>query len=341
MSAKIPEAVRETDLSRLLSEKGLKRVNQGKVRDIYQVLDRPNLLMFVTTHRLSIFDLVLNCEVPSKGDVLNAITIFWIRMLNLRHNIIAYGSSIDTYLPFSLCETGQLQKRAVIVEDWQVWPVELVLRYCLTGSAFRQYQEQGIVYGYKLPPGLCDGAEIPGGPIFTPTTKSDTGHDLPLTPEEVTERYGSDWLTDLDIYKRALEYARTKGIIIADTKLERANSGLVDEVFTPDSSRFWDQSEWYQAIRKGKAPTGYDKEPVRQWGMTVETPWGIGLNKLNPENEEHVNFVHSIEVPEEVISATTDRYLEIFWRLTEMKLDEFQKSVMGIALSSDIIIGAE
>ncbi len=328
MGAKIPEKVRETELSNLLSERGLERANQGKVRDIYHVPERSDLLMLVVTDRLSIFDFVLNCLVLSKGEVLNAITIFWILKLNLRHNMLAHGFRIDQYLPLVLSEDVELQKRAVIIEDCKVWPVEFVYRYCLTGSAFRQYKENGNVYGYELPTGLCDGAEIPDGPIFTPTSKSETGHDLPLNPEDVEK----DWLTEnmLDIYKRALAYARDKGIIIADTKLERADSLLVDEIFTPDSSRFWDLSEWYQATANNRAPNGYDKEPVRQWGMTVETPWGRGINKLDPENEDHINFVHSVEVPEKVISATTDRYLEIFWRLTGMDLEDFQKDVMGI-----------
>ena len=271
MGTKIPEQVMETELSDKLKTGGLKRIKQGKVRDIYSIPGFPNLLLFVTTDRLSIFDFVLNCLVPSKGYVLNALTIFWVRQLGISHHIVGYGRNVDNCLPVHLGDNSDFQKRAVIVENQRVLPIEFVVRGYLTGSGFKEYESRGTVCGRILPTGLWDGVAIPGGPIFTPTTKAEGGHDVPIDGDEVKRQYGRDVVNSaLKTYSIAVDYAISRGIVIADTKFELSKNGFVDEILTPDSSRFWDREEWEKAQAKKQAPGGYDKQPVRNWGKSAQ-----------------------------------------------------------------------
>ncbi|MFA4880730.1 MAG: phosphoribosylaminoimidazolesuccinocarboxamide synthase [Candidatus Doudnabacteria bacterium] len=338
MSAKIPEAVRETGLSRLLEDEGFSEVYQGKVRDTYRL---PNYLLVVATDRVSIFDFVLNCLVPQKGAILTGLTVFWLTQIlkGIKHHLVAYGKGIDYYLPRigELRNNAELQARSIIVRRLNMEPVECVVRGYLTGGAWKSYQKDGSVYGYKPGPFLHDGSMLPQ-PLFTPTTKAESGHDKPLTARDVSQKYGPK-LEDLSlkIYEQCAAYTRGKSVIIADTKFEFGRLSkdhpltLADEVLTPDSSRFWDKTEWQDAAQRGEAPSGYDKEPVRQWGKTIETPWGQGINNLDPENSEHVAFVGNVQVPEEVIVYTTRRYREIFKRLIGMNLEDFQKNMMEIS----------
>lgn len=336
MGAKIPEGIRESDLSQLLAKEGLKRIHQGKVRDTYALPGYPDLLLVVASYRLSIFDFVLNCLVPQKGEILTALTVFWLKnvLQGIDHHLVAYGHGVNQYLPASLHFNKGLQARGLVVWKLKILPVECVARSYLTGSGFRAYEKGEPISGYYLPPGLQDGSRLLH-PIFTPTTKEESGHDQSLTAESVGQKYGRELekLT-LKIYNEAQGYALKKGIIIADTKFEfgkdnQGNTVLGDEVLTTDSSRFWDETKWEEAQAQGKAPQGYDKEPVRQWGRTIETPFGLtGINNLYPENPDHIAFVHQLEIPSEVISATTTRYQEIFRRLTGKTLEVFQKEVM-------------
>lgn len=321
------------NLDKILGNSGLELIKRGKVRDLYR-LDKEKILI-VTTGRISIFDLVLSAEVLYKDEILNALSIFWIKTLNLLgdHNIRAYGDGIDIWLPLvDLSANKELQKTAIVVQDQEPLKIEIIVRGYITGSAWKSYEKDGSVYGYKPGPGLHDGSKLPE-PIITPTTKADSGHDEPISYERAVEICGEDALKQcLTLYKEASEFAFKKGIIIADTKFEVSKHGFIDEILTPDSSRFWLIKEWQDAAQKGEAPQGYDKEPVRQWGKTVKTPWGIGINKLNPENPKHLDLVNNrVKVPDEVIKDTTRRYREIFLRLTGMELEEFQKSVMGIS----------
>ncbi len=336
MGAKLSKQVAESDSSRLLTRTGLQRIYQGKVRDTYALPDYPNLLLVVATDRLSIFDFVLSCLVPNKGEILTALTVFWLTKVlqDINHHLIAYGREIEQYLPSALRGDARLYARGLIVKKLSIIPVECVPRGYLTGSGWRSYQENRTVCGHRLPEGLHDGAKLPF-PIFTPATKAESGHDEPLTPKVVEEKYGGQLETlTLQLYERGSRYAFTRGIIVADTKFE-FGQGLVlgDEVLTPDSSRFWDKKEWETAVAEKKAPTGYDKEPVRQWGRTVTTPFSglVGINSLDTEDPGHLVFVHQQKVPQEVISATTQRYREIFQRLTGLKLEAFHKSVMGVS----------
>jgi len=285
---------------------------RGKVRDSY---DLGNLLLIVATDRISAFDSVLPCGIPDKGLVLNQLSIFWFRQTaNLVPNHLLEAvddvHSLDSYL---LAENrfpypSYLAGRSMIVKKAKRIPVECVLRSYLSGSAWAEYQQHGTVSGLPLPKGLKESQELPQ-PLFTPTTKAETGHDQPLTMDEIKRLVGATLAEEmkqksLAVYSYAREYARARGIIIADTKLEFGLDNdrliLIDELLTPDSSRFWD-AELYKV---GQPQPSYDKQPVRDW--LVESGW----NKEPP----------APMLPSEVIEATTRRYEQAYERLTGRKL---------------------
>ena len=285
---------------------------RGKVRDSY---DLGNLLLIVATDRISAFDSVLPCGIPDKGLVLNQLSIFWFRQTaNLVPNHLLEAvddvHSLDSYL---LAENrfpypSYLAGRSMIVKKAKRIPVECVVRSYLSGSAWAEYQQHGTVSGIPLPKGLKESQELPQ-PLFTPTTKAETGHDQPLTMDEIKRLVGETLAEEmkqksLAVYSYAREYARARGIIIADTKLEFGLDNdrliLIDELLTPDSSRFWD-AELYKV---GQPQPSYDKQPVRDW--LVESGW----NKEPP----------APMLPSEVIEATTRRYEQAYERLTGRKL---------------------
>ena len=285
---------------------------RGKVRDSY---DLGNLLLIIATDRISTFDIVLPSGIPDKGPVLNQLSAFWFektKHLAPNHLIEAIDDvhSLDSYLstesrfPYPPYLVG----RSMIVKKVERIPVEWVVRGYLSGSAWAEYQESGTVSGLLMAEGLLESQELPQ-PLFTPTTKAETGHDQPLTMDEVSKLVG-EALTEemkeksLAVYKYARDYARTRGIIIADTKMEFGlDNGkliLIDELLTPDSSRFWDAGQY----KVGQAQPSYDKQPVRDW--LVQSGW----NKEPP----------APMLSPEVIEATTRRYREAYERLTGRKL---------------------
>jgi len=285
---------------------------RGKVRDTY---DLGNLLLIVATDRISAFDSVLPCGIPDKGLVLNQLSIFWFRQTaNLVPNHLLEAVDdvhcLDSYL---LAEDrfpypSYLAGRSMVVKKAKRIPVECVVRGYLSGSAWAEYQQNGTISGFSLPKGLKQSQELPQ-PLFTPTTKAETGHDLPLTMDEVKRLVGATLAEEIEqkslvIYNYAREYARARGIIIADTKLEFGLDNdsliLIDELLTPDSSRFWD-AELYKV---GQPQPSYDKQPVRDW--LVQSGW----NKEPP----------APMLPPEVIEATTRRYEQAYERLAGRKL---------------------
>jgi phosphoribosylaminoimidazole-succinocarboxamide synthase len=290
-------AVFETDL------KGLQRINRGKVRDIY-ALDSRRLLI-VTTDRLSAFDVVLPDPIPGKGRVLNEISQFWFaRTQSIIPNHLT-GDALATAVrdPGDL---AMLQGRAMIVHRLQALPVEAVVRGFLSGSGWKDYQRTGSICGVALPPGLRQAQALPE-PIFTPATKAPAGeHDQNIPFAELAERIGpalaeSVRSSALALYRFAAAHARARGIIIADTKFEfgldaNARLTLIDEVLTPDSSRFWPAATW----RVGASPPSFDKQFVRDYLETLD--W----NKQAP----------GPRLPRDVIARTSEKYLEALRRLT-------------------------
>jgi phosphoribosylaminoimidazole-succinocarboxamide synthase len=246
---------------------------RGKVRDSY---DLGNLLLIVATDRISAFDSVLLSGIPDKGLVLNQLSAFWFRKTkNLipNHLIEAVNDvhRLDSYLPAKsrFPYPSYLAGRSMIVKKAERIPVECVVRGYLTGSAWAEYWESGTISGLPLAKGLKESQELPQ-PLFTPTTKAETGHGQPLTMDEVKRLVGEALAEEikeksLAIYSYAQQYTRTRGIIIADTKMEFGlDNGkliLIDELLTPDSSRFWDAEQY----KVGQAQPSYDKQPVRDW----------------------------------------------------------------------------
>ncbi len=282
------------------------------MRDTY---DLGNLLLIVATDRISAFDVVLPCGIPDKGLVLNQLSFFWFRQTaNLVPNHLVEAiddvRSLDTYLSEveRFAYPDYLVGRSMVVRKAERIPVECVVRGYLFGSAWREYQEKGSVCGIPLAKGLKQSQELPE-PIFTPTTKAESGHDQPLTIGELKEMVGAKLAEELEeksraVYSYARGYVLAKGIIIADTKMEfgRDNNQviLIDELLTPDSSRFWDAAQY----KVGQSQPSYDKQPVRDW--LLNSGW----------NQESLVPM----LPAEVIAATTARYREAYQRLTGRKL---------------------
>ncbi|NLW50346.1 MAG: phosphoribosylaminoimidazolesuccinocarboxamide synthase [Candidatus Brocadiaceae bacterium] len=291
----MPETLAVTDLP------GLEPVSRGKVRDIYAVDDR---LLIVATDRISCFDVVLRTAIPWKGKVLTHLTEFWLgRLAHLAPNHLVTTDVGRMGLAVAP-HAASLRGRSMLVRRADIVPVECVVRGYLSGSGWRSYRESGSVCGVALPDGLRESDRLPE-PIFTPTTKADAGHDLPLTMAEVESRVGADLarrLKDLSIrvYLEASDYAAGQGIIISDTKFEwgfvDGELTLADEVLTPDSSRFW-PADLYAP---GRAQASYDKQYVRDW-----------LDEAGWDHEPP-----SPELPDEVVRRTAEKYLEACRLLT-------------------------
>jgi phosphoribosylaminoimidazole-succinocarboxamide synthase len=322
--AVIPKNVAESDLSQLLTSQ-LTRTHQGKVRDTYQLSDEH--LLVVATDRLSIFDFVLPVTVLHKGQILTSLTVHWLTQVlqDTPNHLVAYGSGIDKYLPTELRDQPELQRRTLVVKKLIMLPVECIIRGHLTGSGWKSYQKDGSVCGIQLSTGLHDGSKLPQ-PIFTPTTKADEGHDEDLPTKEVVAQYGEQLAqTALFTYQQLANYTADREIILADTKFELGEGFiLADEVATPDSSRFWDKSEWQTALTQKKSPTPHDKQLVRNWGKEQ------GIHLLDPKNPSHLKQVASLKVPDGLLYQTTQTYHNIFARLTSQNLPDFTVDVMHI-----------
>jgi phosphoribosylaminoimidazole-succinocarboxamide synthase len=296
------QTVTETNLSTL------SLVHRGKVRDVYQVNEKQFLL--VATDRISAFDCVMPTPIPHKGAVLTALSRFWFTRLGhlTEHHLIT--GDFDK-MPGSIRRYEELRGRSMLVKKTEVFPVECVVRGYLAGSGWKDYQATGKICGHELPAGLRVADRLPF-PIFTPATKAATGHDENITEMEFVKTVGAEIAGKLSslslrLYQEAAAYALTRGIIIADTKYEfgrdeRGNIILIDEVLTPDSSRFWSM-ENYAA---GNAPPSFDKQFVRDYLETLD--W----NKQPP----------APALPAEIVAATTMRYLEAYKILTGKNLVE-------------------
>lgn len=314
---------------------GLELLSWGKVRESYCLPSRAgqNLMLVVSTDRVSIFDFVLPALVPQKGEVLNALNVFAAGMLGDFCQQDQVARDVKAFLPEGLRDNPELQKRAVVVEQLAMLSVEAIVRLYLTGSGFAAYQRTDKVCGHYLPKGLVNGSRLPY-PIFTPTTKAEVGHDQHLGINQVIEKHG--FLLErlsLQLTQLFSQFAEECGIILADTKLEwgrRADGTLVlaDERFTPDSSRFWDAREYQRALASGTVPPSLDKQYVREWGKRE------GIHQLDPANSDHVAQVHGLTVPENVLKQTARIYRYTFWRLTGRKLEQFQLEQMGIDVKS-------
>lgn len=285
---------------------GLPLIHRGKVRDVYEVNE--NQLLLVATDRLSAFDCVLPTPIKNKGRVLTALSEFWFTHLKeiTKHHLIT--ANFDE-MPESIQQNEELKGRSMLVKKTKVFPVECIVRGYLEGSGWKDYLATGEVCGHKLPENLNQCAKLPA-PLFTPATKAEKGHDENIDEETFTEILGEETAEklknlSLNIYNSAAEYALTRGIIIADTKFEfgldeYGDILLIDEVLTPDSSRFWSVENYVP----GKSQPSFDKQFVREYLETLD--W----NKQPP----------APALPEEIADATTERYLSAYKLLTGKEL---------------------
>jgi phosphoribosylaminoimidazole-succinocarboxamide synthase len=277
---------------------GATHLHSGKVRDLYR-LDDGNLLM-VASDRISAYDFLLEPAIPDKGALLTQMSLWWFEQL---------ADLVDSHV-LSADVPAEVAGRAVVCEPLEMFPVECVARGYLAGSGLADYRATGTVCGVPLPPGLEDGSRLPE-PIFTPATKAALGeHDENIDFDTVVAAVGADVADTLRgltlaVYTRAEHIARRRGIVLADTKLEfgaRPDGTVVlaDEVLTPDSSRFWPADAW----RPGRAQPSYDKQFVRDWLTSPESGWDRAGDKPPPP------------LPDEVVAATRDRYVQAYERLT-------------------------
>jgi phosphoribosylaminoimidazole-succinocarboxamide synthase len=295
MQIKKPSVLLKTNLP------GIELFSRGKVRDVYVLGDK---LLVVATDRLSAFDVVMNEGIPDKGRVLTQLSVFWFNLIKdeIRHHFISarvadYPAELH---PFA----DQLEGRSMLVEKAQTFPIECVVRGYLVGSGWKEYRAKGSVCGIKLPAGLQEASRLET-PIFTPSTKATVGHDENITWDETVSRIGieaAEKLRDLSLklYSKGREFGESRGIIIADTKFEWGLKDdqfiLIDEVLTPDSSRFWPKAEY----EPGKAQPSFDKQFVRDYLESIE--W----NKQPPPPP----------LPPEVVEKTSEKYREAYRLLT-------------------------
>ena len=285
-------AVLETHLENL-------PVRRGKVRDIY---DLGNRLLIVATDRISAFDWVLPNGIPDKGRVLTGLSLFWFDLLGVPNHLLC-DDPRQMELPFDPSGLG-LEGRSMLVRRTEVVPVECVVRGFLAGSGWKEYQRDQKVCGIPLPDGLKQSAKL-AEPLFTPATKADEGHDENICFERMAELVGRDTADELrrrsiDIYTRAASFAAERGVIIADTKFEwgwfEGELILIDELLTPDSSRFWPAG----LVRPGQSQPSFDKQFVRDWLETT------GWDKNSPPPA----------LPQEIVERTRDKYVEAYQRIT-------------------------
>lgn len=283
----------------------LKLIHRGKVRDMYEIPGHEDKLLMVATDRISAFDVIMADPIPGKGKVLTQISLFWFKLLGDIVPNHLLSAEVDQFPEVCHQYRSQLEGRSMLVKRTKVVPIECIVRGYLSGSFWSAYNKNTTVCGFKLPPGMRESDPFPE-PLFTPSTKADLGaHDENISLERMRELIGRE-LTDqmaaisIKLYQRAADYARTRGIIIADTKFELGRAGdtllLIDEVLTPDSSRFWPLDQY----RPGQGQPSFDKQFLRDYLSSLD--W----NKQPPPPA----------VPAEILEKTKSRYEEAQQKLT-------------------------
>ncbi len=286
----------------------LRHVASGKVRDIYELDDKH--LLFVTSDRMSAFDVVMAEPIPDKGRVLTAVTAFWLDRLSG----VAPNHLVSLEVPPGVAGSGDavdLEGRIMVVRRAEMLSLECIVRGYLSGSAWAEYRKTQTMHGQSLPAGLRQSEQLPE-PVFTPSTKATTGHDLNISFSEAVDLVGRELASEarrisLAAYEQGARLAAERGIIIADTKFELGlidgQLAICDEVLTPDSSRFWPADQW----RPGETPPSFDKQPLRDW---LE---GTGWDKTPPPPA----------LPADVVDATRARYVEAYERLTGLAFGDW------------------
>ena len=289
------------------------QIHRGKVRDTYLVDD--DTLLMIATDRISAFDVVLPNGIPNKGRVLNKLSAFWFEKTQhlIPNHVISLADELEAGSPLAQSEVLSdldpvIAQQAMVVKRAERIDIECIVRGYITGSAWSEYRRQGTVSGQKMPVGMLEGQRFPE-PLFTPTTKAEEGHDQNMSHEEVLAMVGADAARQLEeasksVYKYAHDFARERGIILADTKMEfgwlNGDLILIDELLTPDSSRFWDATGY----QPGQSQPNFDKQFVRDWLVSQEwnqEPPAPPLTKV-------------------IVGKTSERYLDAYYRITGKRL---------------------
>ena len=285
------------------------KIHRGKVRDTYDLGD--DTLLLVATDRVSAFDVVMPTGVPGRGIVLSEISAFWFRRSGheFPNHFIGMAYEPEIANQYKLGDLDEpTARRAMVVKKAERIDIECVVRGYITGSALAEYRKSGTVQGYELPADMVDSQAFET-PLFTPTTKEETGHDLPLTIDELWKRVGGNiaWPLEehsLALYRMASEYSQAMGVILADTKFEfgiiDGKISVIDELLTPDSSRYWDAS----IFEAGKPQPSFDKQIIRDW--LTESGW----NREPP----------APELPDDIVQQTIDKYRDVYRMLTKQEL---------------------
>ncbi|TVY80287.1 Phosphoribosylaminoimidazole-succinocarboxamide synthase, partial [Lachnellula suecica] len=295
-----------------LSIDGLTKLATGKVRELYEVDEKT--LLFSATDRISAYDVVMENGIPSKGELLNLLSVYWFKLLptlipNLRTHFITLD--LPTSIPAS--QHTLLHNRSMQVRRLKIFPLEAIVRGYITGSAWKEYQRTGTVHSIPMPAGLQNSQELPGGALYTPSTKAEAGaNDENISPAEAAAIVGQKYADRIEklainLYTAARDYAKERGIIIADTKFEFGLDEetdeivLVDEVLTPDSSRFWPAGKY----EVGKEQDSFDKQFLRNWLV-----------------KEGLKGKQGVAMPEEIVKETASKYREAFEKLTGGKWED-------------------
>ncbi|OAQ67161.1 phosphoribosylaminoimidazole-succinocarboxamide synthase [Pochonia chlamydosporia 170] len=299
-----------------ISLPSLQKIASGKVRDLFTLPD-PNALLFVASDRLSAFDVVMANGIPNKGAILTLLSAHWFRVLSQRiPSLRTHFISLDIPAGLTAEETSAIKNRSMQVRKLEVLKVEAIVRGYITGSAWKEYQAKGTVHGLAMPQGMQLSQKFPKA-IYTPSTKADAGaHDENIHPDDAWKEIGDKETAKkveelaLTIYNTAAAYAEERGIIIADTKFEFArdadgNIYLVDEVLTPDSSRFWPKD----AYELGKEQDSFDKQFIRNWLI-----------------KEGLKAKEGVTIPDDICAATEEKYKEVFYLLTGTKFEDAAKN---------------
>jgi phosphoribosylaminoimidazole-succinocarboxamide synthase len=297
-----------------ISLPSFQKIASGKVRDLFELPDK-NTLLFVASDRVSAYDAVLKNPIPDKGKILTLVSAHWFKVLvdripGLRTHFI----SLDLPAGVTAEEAKIIKNRSMVVKKLSVIKIESIVRGYLTGSAYKEYKKNGTVHGIAIEPGMEEAQKFKQ-PLWTPSTKADAGeHDENIHPDDAWKEVGDRETADrvkelsLQIYEEAAKYAEERGILLADTKFEFAKDGegniyLVDEVLTPDSSRFWPAAGYMP----GRDQDSFDKQFIRNW-----------LTKEGLKGKE------GVELPQDIVQATSDRYREAFLMLTGKKFEDSQ-----------------
>lgn len=338
----IPEHLILDETSTYLLKNGFKLLHIGKVRNTFSIPGDKNNLLVVATDRASIFDFVLNTTIPNKGAILTLLTVFWAaKQPSVKTHLVPCASKRKKYnAAYDLKQKypGIDVSRCLVVKNLRkrIDPAELIFRAHLGGSVFSDYQQTGIVAGQTLPKNITKWSKL-DSILFTPSTKENAGHDLNITAQayyEAMGEKGKSFVRQLsEFYKNSYTYALKCGIIILDAKFEGSSEyGIIaDEILTCDSARFTDEKDFADAMKKGLDPKPIDKQVLRDWGnsLTIDAFGCKSWKELDPSNGAHCAYVHSIEVPKDIVQQVSATYEKLWQRLDFRNIKEAQEHYLG------------